>query len=382
MTELVHGTSTRLRPAESAILSRSLALLLVPVAALGLVHAFMAGVARAVPWDPSNPQKWVFADAVHYLSIAREGYWLAKPDMGNTAWFPGYSVAIRLLSPGADWDAFIGLTISNACCLACMYIVWATLHPIGLRKAIPTIIAFAFAPGFLFLHAISPTAMALLIAMLFQIALLKRRWAWAVVMAAAGSFVYSTGFVLAAVAGLWLLLERDVNWRTKFAVGGAIGLVSCLVVLTVFQMQDAQSGTARAFFVRQSEFGNHGMSNPLVTVWRYAIYCVSHPGLIAQVPILTVALLGTIAVAALHRWRGADRLLVLYAAIMWFFPLSVGTSPTPWRSGVTPWRPMALCSPLITLAAKLPTWTIYLIILIELAFAALSVIRFGQERLV
>ena len=375
--------------------SGRLLFVLPPLVAFLLARSLLTLVGSLIGWNPNNPKSWLWHDAVHYLSIGFEGYFLLLPGriirghiLGNIwsdcAWFPGYPYLIRELSPSIEWSPAIALLISGAFALGTLYLLWYLLKPQWDGKGFLVLVAAAIFPCFLFMHAISPVSVLLFISLLFMMAMARRCFVMATALAVVASFTYSTGFVLTGVAGLWLLLDREVPWKTKVLITACMGLFCIYTVELVFWIQNTQCHTEGAFFQAQAGFDNQGLSNPLTTLWRYTHRIMIRPGLIAQVPMMAGVLAIAIAAGFRNRktWEPMDKLILVYCAVIFLFPLSVGTHPAPWAYGVQPWRPMALMTPLALLLRRSPRWLIAGVLMVEVILAAAALVRFAEGKLV
>lgn len=229
-------------------------------------------------WSTAGRWRW---DSEHYLSIASRGYESFRcidrypdfPDVwcGNTAWFPGYSLAIR----GVAWFGvpyeLAGVLVSEACFLASLLILWRLL---GNRLTTNSVGAMALAavfPGGVYFHAIFPISMCLLGLLVVIVGVRRESW-W---LAGLGGFVALSTHMIGVIGLVALALSAIFGWRRfdwggrLLRVGGAIGLGG-LAYPGALAVIHAYTGSWTIYFEHQRDaYGQGGLKNPLEQVVRF-----------------------------------------------------------------------------------------------------------------
>ncbi len=357
--------------------------LLPPLAVCLCVHLLLwygAHGARKNYFDPQSFVKW---DAGIYLQIAVFGYALvpcgpnapephpAGAMCGNTGWFPGYPLSIRELLyvrgksasakarfPSRDTDA-TALIFSDLFFLATLIAIWNWFFDATITWT--NIVAFslaAFFPGNIYYNSIFPISAFLFFAVVSAHLLVKERWTASGVAGGVAAFMYSTGFLLAPVAVLVILLQgrSEVPLFTRIwrAVKTA-GFIS-IGFLAVLYVHWRTTGYWNAFFLEDRNHV-HGLYNPIATwaIRTHAFFAgeASPPtGYSAVASFQTVFVLGMVLafLAFAIRSRFMPRLhlyLCVYMLSFWLFPLLVGPYVSLYRSE-------SLLLPAAVLARRLP----------------------------
>ncbi|MFI6815909.1 hypothetical protein ACIBG7_26125 [Nonomuraea sp. NPDC050328] len=159
--------------------------------------------------DTGHLERWMRWDAVHFVTIARDGY--ADPaDPGLPAFFPGLPLALRAVhTVVGDWTA-AGLLISlvaGAVAVCALALLAEREGPPGSGRRAVT--ALLLAPPAVFLFAGYTEALFLAFALPAWLLARQGRWAAAAGCAAGASCVRVTGLFLAVA----LVVEFGLAWR-------------------------------------------------------------------------------------------------------------------------------------------------------------------------
>ncbi len=290
-------------------------------------------------WNAKEYSHW---DSGLYLSIAERGYELTSCEeiagtvthcSGNAAWFPLYSLTIRVITALGISPEAAGVLISNACFLAILLVLWNYLFPDGdkLRNFLALLFAAVF-PRSVYYQNVFPISL-FLIGVLLSVYFFEHvKTARAGLFGYAAALSYPTGLFFAGLFPLLFFAHRNIHsLKTRFVNAY---VVTCTVVagfLSVMVVQTVQTGRWNAFFLNQTEYG-HGWNNPLRLLWErikpaLVEYRFSfHEAEYAQT--LFVAVLMMLATGLVWKNRKVLTRLewVLYAfcLIYWVMPLVVG----------------------------------------------------------
>ncbi len=381
-----------------------------PLVAFLLVNVTLWIAAAADGFDYFDVETWIRWDSVHYLAIAQDGYtyfdclhidyfnpidmgrWLMQsfgmkvplPDgCGNAGWFPGYPGMIRALSVTGLSAKAAGLLIAIAGQLATLYAVWLWYlrkHPAPTALLALTTAAFFF--GHVYYRALFPMSVMtfLLVAHLYLMS--RDRWIAAGAVGAVAAFTYPTGFLLAPVSVLWLLVARmDLSMRAKLKAGSWVASLTMLGFVAVLYVQWLQTNVWGAFFAVQSQFG-YG----LVPAWRRLGRVIDpllrHGFTLEGVPNMQNVLVGlmviTLVSLAIWKWKdltSSQRWVTIAVAVYWIFPLMLGG-----RSSL--YRIESVLLPSVILLPKAPLWLQSLIAAAALALAYPMALLFFRNILI
>lgn len=229
-------------------------------------------------WSPQARQQW---DSQWYLSIASGGYESFRcierysnfPDVwcGNTAWFPGYPMAIRAVSWLGLPEGAAAVVVSSGCLLGALAILW---HLLGSRLSWRSGCAMALAacfPGVVYFHVVFPTAMCLL--GLLMVVLGVRRESW--LLAGIGAFVAFSTHLVGVIGVIALALSIAVGWR-RFGWPGRLWRVAAATALGLLAypwtmwLIHAGTGSWTIYWEHQQEaYGNAGLRNPLAQIVQF-----------------------------------------------------------------------------------------------------------------
>jgi hypothetical protein len=233
---------------------------------VGSIHANPAPVdpgwgPQATPglhniWDGTNR-----LDAAWFITIADQGYDVRADH--TAAFFPGYPIAIRIVSaiPGV---ATLGaaIIVSNLALIGAFVLLYllttAELSETTARRTV--VILAAFPTSFFLIAPYSESLYLLLVLWSFNEAR-RRRWPTAGVAGALAGLTRQIGFVM--VPSL-LLSVRDAGFRRRAAVAASIAALGPLVYLLWWQFH---TGDLLAPFHAQAEWYRH-FRFPVITLAR------------------------------------------------------------------------------------------------------------------
>lgn len=147
--------------------------------------------------------RFTYWDSFHFTRIAEQGYLPPGLPCCDQAFFPGYPLAIRLLSSLTGGNVMLaGVLISLAAGAAAAVMLWqlALAQDLGPRVAATAVVLLGVAPYGIFLSAVYSEALFLAVTVAAWWAAGTRRWWLAGVLAAAATGIRVNGMFL--VAGL------------------------------------------------------------------------------------------------------------------------------------------------------------------------------------
>jgi hypothetical protein len=235
-----------------------------------------ARIAGVHPFDANSFTRW---DSGHYRAIALHGYTLGRcgslpqfgpypPDAwcGNTAWMPGFPLAVRAgVELGLD-PIVAGPVVANLATYGFLTMLWfGFLRRARTAVGVTAMLLAAVFPGMTYQRASFPVGLVLLLTIASILLLRSGCYALAGLAAAAVAMAYSSGFLLSGLA-LAVVVDRahgaSVGLRVRRAATYAAPTVAAwLALLTVFE---ATTGHWDAWFKVQANYGN-GSSVPFAT---------------------------------------------------------------------------------------------------------------------
>jgi hypothetical protein len=304
---------------------------------------------------------YVRFDSGHYMGIATSGYELFPCNparyppgswCGNTAWFPGYPFLIRLLLPLTEGRSGIaGVVLSRLFLLGTLLVLAVILkEQFGARRTLPVLLAAALFPGAIYYQVVFPISMFLFFTLLHMYLLVKRRDVLAGLTGALAVLSYSTGYTLAAVSGLYLLLtwqSLGTFIRRALLVPG----VTMLGVLAVFLIHQYTVGTWNAWFLVQAKYG-FDPGRPLFSL-AHVLGLVGRQRFGDVVPVQNLLVLAMLVIAGIElgvrrEWSDATKLFFTYGCVFFAMPvLLVGG-----RLGY--YRTFSVLLPAVVLMARWP----------------------------
>jgi hypothetical protein len=237
-------------------------------------------LASAAAWregnNPFQASTWIRWDSGHYIEIAKTGYEFKSchaigypsPNewCGNTGWFPGYSLLIRLAAPVFKSIDVAAAAIPPVFYFICLTYLWNRLLACKLDwNSGMTLALAAVFPGFIYFHAAFPISILLYSILLLIHFVSGRQWGKAAFVGFLGAFTYSTGFVASALP----IAAHSLSSRPKLNRSmGAVSTTACILsgTLAVLILQWWQTGVVGAFFKVQQKYGYLG-HKPLLSLY-------------------------------------------------------------------------------------------------------------------
>lgn len=274
-----------------------------------------------------GPVPWANFDGIHYLKIARDGYF-----QYGEAFFPLYPLIIRYLSYVLPIIApfFIAMAVSLTsfiCALVLLYRMEAKLDKGAAGNLILLYLAF---PTAFFFMAVYTEGLFLFLSVLAYYLAMEKRWLASAVVIALASATRLVGIFLI----IPLIWEYFSSGQKRPAVAaGAIG-VSSLGLLSYMAFLYGRTGDALRFFHVQSAFGAGRSSGNIIllpqVLWRYGKIIFTaflQPTPVSYaVTILELAVTGLAAWVLWMAWKiRLNRGLFLYAFVSLLIPTLTGT---------------------------------------------------------
>lgn len=223
-------------------------------------------------FDSTNWSRW---DSGHYLQIANCGYEFfpcagkfgyplnAQEMCGNTGWFPGYPLLIKLFSFFFHDSLTIAGILSKLNFILSLFLVLkiSKLNEFSLRNILfLSIPAFSF--SFIYYNTIFPISSILLCTLASLYFFIKRKIWITGIFCFLASFFYPTGFLLSIVFAIIILLRKDVSIKQKtfdLLIPTIMGVLGFLLVFIIFQIT---VNDWAAFIKVQAKYG-HGFQSPI-----------------------------------------------------------------------------------------------------------------------
>jgi hypothetical protein len=199
--------------------------------------------------------RFTYWDSFHFTRIAERGYLPPGLPCCDQAFFPGYPLAIRLLSPVTGGNEMLaGVLISLAAGTVAAVMLWqlAVAQGLGARVATTSVVLLGVAPYGIFLSAVYSEALFLAVTVAAWWAATTRRWWLAGVLAAAATAVRVNGmFLVAALAVMYLVQLREDRLRRPRADVLAL-LLPFLVLGAYFGYLFTRTGSWNAWQLAQA----------------------------------------------------------------------------------------------------------------------------------
>lgn len=326
------------------------------------------------PIDATSVETWGRYDTWLYLEVARTGpslyhcspeYWPADEWCGNSGWLPLYPGLVRATTDVTPLTAEqAGAVIARLAYLGILALVWFGVFRRRWSPATALAMALvATAAGVIWLVAIFPISLTVLLALASLLLLARDRWVLAGLAAGLAATAHTMGVIAVGVGGLCILLDlfggatgTRVAWRPTLARAAAYAAPALGCYLVMLGWYQATVGEWAAPFMSQAKYG-HGLQNPVavaaerVTMIWDAPVGTNHWQYVqtAFVAIAAVA----VTVVALMSWSSLDRIeryLVVAMLSFWIIPLSYGGELASY------YRLEALALPALVLTWRLPRW--------------------------
>jgi hypothetical protein len=252
--------------------------LLLALFAFVLSQAVLALVLYYLDYGYFNATNWLRWDSGHYIQIARQGYELfpcagkygfpqdSNEICGNTGWFPGYPLLIKLFGCLYKDDVIVAGVLSKSFYILSLFMVLKILDISRfLLRNILLLGIPAFSFGFIFYNAIFPMSAVLFFA-LSGIYFFIRQNIWLTgIFCFLAAFFYPTGFLLAFVFAVTVLISGAENFRQKtvrLLIPSVMGGLGVVAVFAIFQIT---VNDWTAFIQVQAKYG-HSFQSPVKNI--------------------------------------------------------------------------------------------------------------------
>lgn len=380
-----------------------------PLIVFLVVNIVLLIAAQAEGHHYLDPATWTFWDSFHYIEISEEGYqaeactrfrlvdWGSMRDTlleslgfevqgedvcGNAGWFPGYPMAIRLVSSTGLSPPSAAVVLAIAFQLATLFALWRWFLARRERTTALTALAMAgFFFGHVYFRAAFPISIFTFLVLLHLRLAMRERWLSAGVAGAAAAFVYPTGFLLAPATLAWVLYRREARTSRRLRGAAAAGSATLVGFAAVHLVQWRATGIWLAFFKIQSRFG-YGMNPPTDRLIEVISPVFSDGLSMATVPALhslatTIFILGLLGLALVHR-RDLDpeeSWSAIAMTALWLFPLILGGDTSLYRIH-------AVLVPAVLLFPRAPAWFGYAAVAVGVALSYPMALLFFRGTLI
>jgi Gpi18-like mannosyltransferase len=278
-------------------------------------------------------------DAVHYLTIAREGYQASLDQVidKSAAFFPLFPLSIKLTARLFGYSsirafAWVMIVMNNLICLGAFILIYnlaeeAGLDPPTARRAVLYLAIFPFA---IFLAVPYTEALFLLLSAAFFLLLFKKKWVCAGVLAGLLSDTRLPGILFSILLITKFFFSAKNNAITiKESIRGVIAVVLSLSGLALYIVYLQVSFGDPYLFLRAHPHWNTILQFPFLTLWRGLVYVFSPSRtefldqyLINTLHTIFVVLFIVVMFASLRRWNWLYQLYAwLLFAVSLSFPL-------------------------------------------------------------
>ncbi len=226
-----------------------------------------------------DSELWLRWDSGHYLAIAQKGYEFfpcagkfgypvdATEMCGNTGWFPGYPLIIKLFSFVIEDIILLGGLISKIFYFSSLLTILVILNIEKISfKNIVYLLLPAFFFGFIYYNAIFPISITLFFSLQGFYLFIKRKYWLTGFCCLVVSFLYPTGFLLSFAFALSIFIREIKEGKIKDLIN-CIPIFFCggMGVVLAFLIFHIQVDDWTAFMQVQSKYG-HGLHNPIKNV--------------------------------------------------------------------------------------------------------------------
>ncbi len=288
------------------------------------------GVEKISPWllsfrpDFAGPSAWANFDGVHYLTIAREGYYQYQQ-----AFFPLYPMLVRKLSAVFEIAPLVSaLAISHIAFFVGLVFFWLMIVEYDKKNILRVLLLFLLFPASFFFAAAYSEGLFFMLSALVFFALRRRMWWLAGV---AGFFASLTRFFgvylfLSALIVYFSTAQKRRMQDVFFLMLIPLGLAAYMVYLWVVV------GDPLAFFHVQPAFGANMSGSELIllpqVLWRYIkIFTTVEPAaFLYRVALFEFASFIFAAYLLIKAWKAKLPLeYFVYAAFVLVTPTLTGT---------------------------------------------------------
>jgi hypothetical protein len=302
--------------------------------------------------DFFRPDTWSRWDSGIYISIATTGYEMypcagrdGNPETstgvcGNAGWFPGYPLLIRLLGVGFKNKVMVAVVISKSLYLLSLFLILkiAGVKQFSLRNILFISMA-AVSFSFVYFNAVFPlSAEVFFILSGFYFYLRRKPWITGLFCFLA-SFFYPSGFVLAFVFAIAILLNKEERFKNKIKpiliqlVMGGLGVFLAFLIIKL------SVNDWTAFLKVQAKYG-HQFINPVSNVVLYikhlpysSFFSIKNVSIYQSLLVLAGYILMTVLFFVQRMYRDELWLLTfIFLSLFLVFPWSLGGPVSTYRS--------------------------------------------------
>jgi hypothetical protein len=286
----------------------------------------------------------------------------AKDWCGNSGWAVLYPFLMFLVSKISGWSlAVSGIALSKLFFLGYLIVVARLLEIKDLNPRNWILIGIAaFCPGSIYFHAVFPISLVAFCISLLILFLKQEKYVAAGITGFFAVLAYSTGFFLLLVLALFGL----VLWRQKHPKLMRYLIYTCglsgLALIGLFSYDYWATGHWDALFKIQGKYG-HGIQSPFKMFAGHWELLMKRPfTLLHWSEIQNMVMIIYISVLIWTAYRKYSRpfhlFFSLFLLIFWFLPYSISLQ-------VSLYRNAAVLGAGHTVADKLPTWALVLVLL-------------------
>jgi hypothetical protein len=281
---------------------------------LVLAGSWLAGVDGQL--RAAHPGQWVLDrftwwDSLHFTRIAEQGYLPPGLPCCDQAFFPGYPLLIRMVTPLTAGSApLAGLVVANLAGVVAALMLWRLASDTGggPRVGSAAVLLLALAPYGIFLSVVYSESLFLALAVGAWWAGTQRRWWLAGALAGAAAGVRINGLFLALALGVMYAVQLHAEGRLRPRRDTAALLLPFAVTGAYFGYLFARTGSADAWQQAQAGGWSRATAWPwdgLAAGWR-AIAGATSPDLVvarwADLLAVVAGLVLVVALAWLRRW--------------------------------------------------------------------------------
>lgn len=244
-----------------------------------LLTALVAVLSRAQIWQAKYP--W---DTEHYLEITQRGYFMVpSPDCfanlcSDSAWFPGYSYAIRAVTWLGISPTSAGRIVTEVCFFLLLVVIWHLMDHLATPASVTAMVLGGIFAGGIYFHSVFPMSMCALGLALAVLGVKRENW-W---FAGLGGFLALFAHTAGVIAAVMLVLTPLFAWRSASVPGRVLrGLGSASIALAAYAIvawrQSVGTGHWNAYWIHQHDVYNQGsFKNPFSEWLTFRNFPFSH----------------------------------------------------------------------------------------------------------
>lgn len=336
------------------------------LAKLILLAALLTCVALLLTLNISHPKGWeallsynnfMKMDSGHYTDIAKKGYELfscsripgfdPSHHCGNSGWFPGYPLLVKLVSYTGMPFGYAGMVVSFVATFSLSILLLLTLartnhhtsnvdQPSSAKAIVLTLIALSFS-GQIYFYAVFPLSLAIALILASMLSFQNKLYTPAGLFAALAAFTYPGAAWYVGALTLAVFIEqggiealtstRSAQGFRKALIPGikifAIGACGLLAVMIIHQLT---VGKWNAFFLTQAKY-EHQIKWPFESIYNQFVFAdtpkraLHHIEVMSLVRACGLILAGVICWIKRRNLQAIDHLAMLQGLFAWLMPL-------------------------------------------------------------